>query len=125
MPTINGTSGDDTLEGTSGPDTINGLDGNDTLVGITLGDVPFYMDDDTLDGGSGIDTVSYAQAPDEVTVDLTISGQQDTWGGGNDTLISIENVTGGAFADFIVGNSSVNVLDGGDGDDILRGLGGN
>ena len=40
---------------------------------------------------------------------------------GNDTLVSIENVTGSAFDDSITGNGGANVLTGGAGHDILSG----
>ena len=42
----------------------------------------------------------------------------------NDTLISIENVTGSSFADSLIGNLSANVLNGGGGADTLTGNGG-
>jgi serralysin len=54
--------------------------------------------------------------------------------GGSDTLASIENVTGSAFNDTLIGDASANILSGGngidrlngrDGDDIMRGGGGN
>jgi serralysin len=59
-----------------------------------------------------------------VTVDLAISGPQNT-GEGNDTLIGIENLTGSAFGDTLKGTSGDNVLIGGAGDDTLIGAGGN
>jgi len=58
-----------------------------------------------------------------VTVDLAISGAQNT-GEGNDTLIGIENLTGSAFGDTLKGTSGDNVLIGGAGDDALYGRGG-
>src|SRR5262249_7140163 len=67
-----------------------GTEGNDTLLS-TPGN-------DTLNGGSGIDTASYAGAAAGVTVSLAIAGPPDTIGAGNDTLISIENLTRSAFA---------------------------
>ena len=38
-----------------------------------------------------------------------------------DELNGIENVTGSAYADTLVGNDGVNVLNGGSGDDLLKG----
>jgi serralysin len=95
-----------------------------------------------IDGGAGNDTVSYADvslltlalalgnpatatitvgATGGVTVDLNISGKQDTTNSGLDTLIGIENVTGSKFNDTLTGDTGKNVLDGGGGSDLLIG----
>jgi hypothetical protein len=39
--------------------------------------------------------------------------------------VSIENATGSAFGDVLLGNALANILSGGDGDDLLEGRGGN
>lgn len=106
----------DTLKGSSGANRLMGGDGGDTLMG--------RGGDDMLDGGGGFDTASYAEALAGVTVDLAIAGPQST-GEGADTLISIENLTGSAFADTLKGTSGDNVILGGAGDDTLASLGGN
>jgi Ca2+-binding RTX toxin-like protein len=103
------------LKGDSGANRLTGGDGNDILMG--------RAGDDTLDGGAGPDTASYAEASTGVTVDLALAGPQST-GEGNDTLISIENLTGSAFGDVLKGTSGDNVLIGGAGDDVLFGRGG-
>ena len=109
-------SGDgDTLKGDAAANRLTGGAGYDTLMG--------RMGDDVLDGGSLSDTASYADAAAGVTVDLGIAGPQET-GEGADTLISIENLTGSAFADVLKGDSGTNHLSGGAGDDILVGRGG-
>src|SRR5690606_6545848 len=46
---------------------------------------------------------------------------QDTVSAGNDMLVSIENLTGSAFADTLTGNAGANVLDGGAGADTMTG----
>jgi Ca2+-binding RTX toxin-like protein len=74
-----------------------------------------------LDGGTGTDTVSYALAQGGVTVNLSVAGPQETFGAGIDTLTNIENVTGSAFADTLIGNGGANVLTGGAGGDTLSG----
>ena len=42
----------------------------------------------------------------------------------SDTLINIQNATGGAGNDTITGNSGNNIIEGGKGDDTLNGGGG-
>jgi Ca2+-binding RTX toxin-like protein len=90
-----------------------GMDGNDTVLSTS--------GNDTLNGGSGIDTASYTDATAGVTASLARTGPQNTIGAGTDTLISIENLTGSAFADILTGNDGGNVLSGGAGNDRLTG----
>lgn len=80
---------------------------------------------DLLEGGHGMDTVSYATAKAGVVVDLNLVGQQDTGGGGLDTLVRIDNLIGSDYHDTLIGNANDNVLIGGRGDDLLTGGGGN
>ena len=105
------------ITGGAGDDRLVGLDGQDVLAG--------GAGDDRLDGGAGLDTASYAEAAGGVQVDLRISGAQQTVGGGIDTLISIENLTGGRGADTLNGSDGGNVLSGGAQRDVLNGNGGN
>jgi Ca2+-binding RTX toxin-like protein len=107
-----GLGGDDLLSST-GLASMHGGDGNDTLVSGSGGDV--------LDGGAGVDTASYQSAASAVTVDLATAGAQPN----GDTLVSVENLTGSAFADTLNGDSHDNVLAGGDGNDALSGESGN
>jgi Ca2+-binding RTX toxin-like protein len=113
---LSGSMWDDTLKGNSGANRLTGADGSDTLMG--------RAGDDMLDGGNGFDTASYAEASTGVTVDLGVTGPQRTGEGAN-KLISIENLTGSAFADTLLGASQRNILTGGAGDDVLVGRGGN
>jgi Ca2+-binding RTX toxin-like protein len=120
-----GTEASETLTGTPLADTLRGLGGDDTLYGLGGDDVlDGGAGDDTTAGGTGDDTASYASAIAGVTVDLTIAGGQDTGGAGVDTLSSIENLTGSAFADRLYGKSGTNVLIGDGGDDTLDGRSG-
>ncbi|HTQ15442.1 MAG TPA: calcium-binding protein, partial [Rhizomicrobium sp.] len=115
--TINGTSGNNVLSGGAGNDTITGGGGQDTLDGGAGNDI--------LNGGANADTVTYAAATATVHVDLSLTGAQTIGGGeGQDTLISIENITGSAFNDVLTGNSGVNVIDGGAGNDTIDVSGG-
>jgi Ca2+-binding RTX toxin-like protein len=66
-----------------------------------------------LNGGSGIDTVSYAYGlagTSGVTVSLAVGTAQATGGSGSDTLTSIENLIGSAYADRLTGNTGANSL---------------
>ena len=69
-----------------------------------------------------MDTASYANASGNVNVNLSTGFASGA--DGNDTLISIENVTGSAFNDFLTGDTGANRLVGGAGNDNLNGGGG-
>ncbi len=130
---IYGGSGSDDLSGDDGDDLLRGEGGNDLLIGgagadTIMGDVGFDIlrggaGDDTLNGGADIDTADYSQALDSVDVNLlqaiAVDGE-----GGIDHLISIENVTGSAFNDVLMGTTGDNVLNGAGGSDLLRFSGG-
>ena len=112
--TLLGGQGDDLIYGGTGNDSLDGGNGNDTLDGGSGAD--------TLNGGAGIDTAAYVDAGSAVTVDLNLQGApQNTIGASNDTLLSIENLTGSNFADHLTGDGGVNVLIGGAGNDTLTG----
>ena len=111
---LTGSNYNDVLSGDAGNNVLRGGTGNDVLNG--------GLGDDSLIGGNGNDTASYADALAAVTVNLTAGTA--TGAAGNDTLSSIENVTGGAGGDTLTGSSGANTLDGGAGDDLLSGGGG-
>src|SRR5262245_53482796 len=109
------TNSADTIFGFGGNDSIFGLGGNDLIIGGAGAD--------SINGGSGTDTSSYSDSSEGVTVNLS----NGTGFGGTaegDTLTSIENLTGSAHNDFLIGNDGNNVLTGLGGDDILKGGGG-
>jgi hypothetical protein len=108
---ISAGAGDDVICAGGANDTVLGDDGNDTLIGEAGNDV--------LDGGPGVDTVSYVDRAEPVIASLatkTGGGVQET-----DSLIAVENLTGGAGADALTGDASSNVLDGAAGGDTLTG----
>ena len=107
--TITGNSGNNVLAGGAGNDALDGGSGNDTLTG--------GAGDDTLDGGANTDMADYSAASSSVTVDLFAG---TATGDGSDTLANIENITGSGFNDILTGNSSVNVIDGGAGNDTIN-----
>ena len=78
---------------------------------------------DVLSGGSGSDTAAWSWSEAGVTVDLLNNVLEGDAAG--DTLISIENLTGGSGADTLSGTGAANILDGGAGADLLTGRGGN
>jgi Ca2+-binding RTX toxin-like protein len=122
-----GGGGDDVLDGAGGDDALWGDFGADKLVGGTGNDsLAGGHGNDTLDGGKGVDTADYAKDGGwrGVSVDLSTGFAEDSWAS-LDTLVSIENVTGTGFADWIRGNASANVIAGGAGDDTMIGFGGN
>lgn len=103
------------LIGGAGRDRLFGGGGNDTLDGGT--------GNDTVNGSAGFDTVSFATTAARTTVDLA---QGRAWTSGTrDILVSIEAATGGSGNDRLFGNTRANWLEGGAGNDTLRGRGGN
>ena len=122
--TLNGGGLRDLLVGRDGNDTLNGMGSDDRLVGGNGNDtLDGGSGEDILDGGAGTDTASYAGAASGVTINLNagtgIGGQAQ-----GDVLSNIENVTGSAFNDTLIGDAGVNVLSGGGGNDVLLDLNG-
>ncbi|WP_207544516.1 calcium-binding protein [Sphingomonas jatrophae] len=113
--TLTGSPAIDILLGLGGDDTLNGLGGDDFLNGGAGADV--------LNGGEGSDTAIFDDSDAAVSIDLS-TGKTSGGTAAGDTLNSIENVVGSAFADRLVGDSGSNRLEGGAGDDVLIGLGG-
>jgi Ca2+-binding RTX toxin-like protein len=132
---LHGQDGNDVIKGGGGDDFLDGGNGNDILVSDIFGH-------STLDGGAGDDTFKGSGAADVLiggagsdTVDfshksfVTISlGDPLPYWAGLETphaqFISIENVTGTAGQDVLVGNGESNVLRGQAGQDNLIGGGG-
>jgi len=111
-----GGAGNDTLTGNALANLIIGGFGDDVLAG--------HAGVDTLNGGFGRDTADYSDAASAVTVKLKSGRTTNDGDGASDSLISIEDLIGSAFNDFLTGDDSANRLAGGDGRDTLTGLGG-
>jgi Ca2+-binding RTX toxin-like protein len=114
-----------TGEGTdslAGVEAVIGSFFDDTLAG-DQSDNAFVggAGDDLIDGRAGADEAAYFDSRAPVHVDL---GAGAATGWGSDGLRSIENVTGSAFDDTLVGDDGPNALVGGSGGDSLAGLGG-
>lgn len=105
-----GTEFNDRIFGNAEDNILQGLGGDDVFHA--------FAGADTVDGGEGVDTVLFVQAGGGVTADL------EAGTAGTNTLISIENFTGGAFDDTVSGSSVANVLNGNGGNDTLDGRGG-
>ena len=138
MDRLYGGEGSDMLYGGPGDDMLNGGDENDTLEGGPGAD--------ELTGGDGNDTASYASSAAGVIVRLH-SGQAmggdaegDIWGNlvtatytmpaedsedpdveKSETVPDIINLTGSAMADVLAGDSRINEIRGGGGDDRIYG----
>lgn len=129
---LTGTEGDDILVGTADADTILGLGGNDSLQGGDGDDLLIGgAGNDTLDGGAGNDTVSYEDADPAPMFGFLMVNLQGQYasiigpvGTPLDTLVSIENVIGSSYNDWLVGTAGDNHLSGGAGNDRLEGWGG-
>ncbi len=111
---IIGSSYDDILIGSSADNNFNGGGGSDIISGGGGNDV--------IDGGSGSDTINYKISG---AVNVNLATGIATGAGISEHLYNIENVTGSAFSDTIIGDSGANVITGGGGDDTLTGGSGN
>ncbi len=123
---IYGEDGDDRIFGDDGGDLIDAGLGSDTVFG-GLGDdlLIAHIGDgnDTYDGGAGIDTLDLGSLTAAVTVDLGtgVGGRGNIIGSqsGTDALYSVENITTGSGSDRITTSNAVNIIDGGEGNDVF------
>lgn len=109
---LRGGFGNDHLDGRAGDDQLEGGPGKDHIDGGTAGIVP----------GERHDRVIYTGHADPLTVDLNLTGAQPKADG--DTIIDVEDISGGNGADTLLGNAENNFLFGGEGNDVLAGEGG-
>lgn len=118
---LNGAGGNDIVNGSGGNDFIQGGEGNDTLNGGSGADQLYGQDgNDVLNGDGGDDYIDGSAGDD------TLNG-----GSGNDQLYDTEgnnSLNGGAGDDFLYSenrtDNSIQLLDGGSGDDTITVLGG-
>jgi Ca2+-binding RTX toxin-like protein len=117
---VYGSAFGDALTGNGSGNVLSGLDGDDTLNGGGSD-----AGDDTVLGGAGVDTITYQGATAGVSVDLAYGLRQNTGGGGWQRIGDVENLTGSALGDLLIGDAAANRLRGADGSDVLvGGLGG-
>lgn len=134
--TANGENGNDTLTGSPHNDTLIGGAGDDISAG-GAGDDTYVFDVDDVIGSDtiteaaneGTDTLDFGPT-DFVTVGLdlrTVGTQQNVDTNNNLQLTlsdDIENITGGANGNALIGDDGANILRGGDGIDFILGVGG-
>lgn len=128
---LSGNSGDDVISGDAGNDVISGDSGNDKIADgagddkVTAGSgddvILAGAGDDYYNGSSGFDTIDYSASKAGIVADLS---KHVVEGLGTDEVWSIERFVGSQFADNIKGDKRDNTLEGGDGDDMIRSLGG-
>jgi M6 family metalloprotease-like protein len=114
-----GLDGWDELEGSAGDDAVDGGDGNDS---IREGDAANGAD--MLAGGAGIDLVTYGQRTLPVAVAADGAPRDGERREFDNVAPDVENVSGGAGNDIIVGSKLDNYLQGRSGNDRLAGLDG-
>ncbi len=122
---LDGNGGGDLLQGDYGDDFLFGGAGNDTLDG--------GYGRDRLEGGADFDVASYANAGPVSGTGANALGlvvqlgapSGNTGEAAGDQYFGIEGVVGSSYRDTLTGTATDNLLDGGQGADILRGQGGN
>jgi Ca2+-binding RTX toxin-like protein len=120
---VTGGSAGDALTGDGNANTLVGNAGNDSFKGGAGNDI--------LNGGTDSDTVDYADRTAKITATLDNGGNGSATiplspsGTETDTLIGIENLTGGSAGDSFTGGSAANTFVGNAGNDTFKGGGGN
>jgi len=136
----NASTGDDLVYGTQygdsiadsvGGDVYLGFNGNDTFQsrGKIDGNIYHGGYGDSSGNVDGIDTINYKNLSYGVSVSLADGssvgvGQKSDFTGDQDQLISIENIVGSNYDDFLDGNNLNNQIEAGTGYDISQGFGG-
>ena len=121
---IRGGAGNDTISGGSGgPNGLNGQNGADLYL---MGAGADFIADDGSDGA--LDIASYQNAPAAVVVEMETTGMIQLRGhAAGDQYGGVEGILGSAFADLLIGRTTVwgpqssDLLSGGAGDDTLIG----
>jgi Ca2+-binding RTX toxin-like protein len=120
---IRGGAGDDLVRAGPDADTIHGDQGDDRLSGGGGYDTILPGPGRDLVWGNGDpDQVSYADAAGAVHVDLAAG---TATGEGLDRLRGINQIGGSPFADLLLGDDHLNVIEGEGGDDRIYGRDGN
>jgi Ca2+-binding RTX toxin-like protein len=119
---IYGGAGDDYINAGTGDDTIDAGDGNDAVWAGEGNDLVIANGgDDMYQGGKGFDTIDFSGSDTGMKIDLskgTASGQ------GVDIVQGFEKVIGSIYGDNIKGSNTADVILAGEGENVLRGMGG-
>ncbi len=110
---LTGRGGGDSLSGGSDDDELHGGDGNDTVAG--------EAGNDLFKGNGGVDTAAFTGSAAPVSVNI---GAGTATGEGSDSLVGIENASGGPAGDSLVGTDQGNALIGNGGKDTILGFDG-
>ncbi len=118
---ITGGTGDDTIDGGTGDDFISTGGGTNHVSGGAGEDVITGQGQmDYVNGGEGIDTYSADLRLGPIAIDLS-AGTLRIFGSIAGYLTGIENATGSAYADTLIGDGGANILQGGGDNDVLNG----
>jgi Ca2+-binding RTX toxin-like protein len=124
---LEGQAGNDSLDGQNGDDVQRSGDGNDThqaSLGNDLidagGETPFI----TSDVLSHVNLYADGTIKQGLTIDLAVTGPQDTGAAGIDTFIDVEDILGSPYDDVLKGNDDPTFVTGADGNDTILTRGG-
>ncbi|MGV6850126.1 MAG: calcium-binding protein [Marinibacterium sp.] len=107
----------DVIVGTAFDDDIRSGRGDDQITSSAGMDI--------YQGGAGDhDALSFASDPNAVLVNLTTGAGTDGWQN-RETISGIEDISGSAFGDTLIGNHTANAISGESGADEIKGLDGN
>ncbi|MET3664707.1 hypothetical protein [Caulobacter sp. 1776] len=120
---IHGGAGNDNLNGGSGNDFVYG-DAGDDMIGLYSENSAYDMGSDYIDGGDGIDTVQLPFTKFAVSINLSITTEQQIAPGFTLTIKNVERIYGGDYGDRLTGDAGDNVIGGYNGDDVIDGGGG-
>lgn len=108
-----GTNQSDTIIEGSGINAINAGAGNDIVRATSL------IGQDTIAGGTGIDTIDWSGSA-QVNGRFDLSANQASAGAMSEAMVGFENLVGTNQSDTITESTTVNIIDAGGGDDLLR-----
>ncbi len=114
-----GAGDDHVTTGTAHKVLVRGGTGNDTLHAGAVADGPTRFE-----GGDGTDLADYSARTGALKISIGSSANDGVEGEKDNVWRDVENLTGGAGNDRILGTNAANFLRGGAGDDIVDGLGG-
>ena len=120
IETVIGGAGNDSFTDGAGATNLQGGNGNDVFI-VTNDNAR-----DILRGGAGVDSLDYSVFVANLTVNL--GGTNDVLGSGTvgnlDNINSFQNIISGSGNDSILGDTLVNNINGGGGNDTINGGGG-